>query len=280
MDNKSQGRLIADVFALCFSLVMLLFVLSLAVLSLFFPLPFASVLQFVGLNNMALDVYQDVYKNSGDVKDGYRYFIESVYAENNKHIIIAFEGLIENENFDEYLMLIDQSNVERIGKDVKLLTFLNERDYCYGKYVKALSIVGDEQKALNFVINDFNVVYNIGDTVNEKTFLWYDFLFANKGVVSEQDVPKEQIEKMQSFALSCKNEVMYYLSLEHSKQDVYSYASALECAVRQVEVYSALQLLYSINIDVSLSEEYIATKLNESNTQVNAVIASANVIGG
>ena len=73
MDNKSQGRLIADVFALCFSLVMLLFVLSLAVLSLFFPLPFASVLQFVGLNNMALDVYQDVYKNSGDVKDGYRY---------------------------------------------------------------------------------------------------------------------------------------------------------------------------------------------------------------
>lgn len=280
MDNKSQGRLIADVFALCFSLVMLLFVLSLAVLSLFFPLPFASVLQFVGLNNMALDVYQDVYKNSGDVKDGYRYFIESVYAENNKHIIIAFEGLIENENFDEYLMLIDQSNVERIGKDVKLLTFLNERDYCYGKYVKALSIVGDEQKALNFVINDFNVVYNIGDTVNEKTFLWYDFLFANKGVVSEQDVPKEQIEKMQSFALSCKNEVMYYLSLEHSKQDAYSYASALECAVRQVEVYSALQLLYSINIDVSLSEEYIVTKLNESNTQVNAVIASANVVGG
>ena len=90
--------LIWRVVALCASILALFCVIGLAILALFFPKPYAAVLKSVGLNQIALGVYEDIYKNSQDVNDGYVYLTESIYAKSNKDIINAFEMVIKDGN--------------------------------------------------------------------------------------------------------------------------------------------------------------------------------------
>ena len=272
--SEEQRKLIWIVVAFCFSIVALLGVITLAVFALFFPLPYAKMLQGVGLNNLALSVYQDVYANSKDVKDGYAYLMESIYAKYDKHIVIAYEMIKEDEQFSTFLTEIDIKNVEKFGATKNLLGSLDELDYVSGKYVSSLCNMGESKKAFDFALADLqqnNI--NFSNQNNKKTFLMFDYIASNKEPQYLTVVNNEVQNDISVFESSCELVVDNFKS--KTTYTVGEFALALECAVRCVEVYKSLETLNNAGVQTNLSKEIIAQNKDGANKNLASVLKKA-----
>lgn len=272
--DTEQRKLIWIVISFCFSIIALLGVLTLAVLAFFFPLPYAKVLKSVGFNHLALSVYQDIYKDSGDVKDGYAYLMESIYTKYDKHIIMSYELVRENDNFSTFLASVDEANVEKYGLSRNLLGSLDEFDYVSGKYVSSLCKLGEVEVALNFAKDNLNyVVLNFDNASTKISFLIFDYVATcsnNKDLVKvDNDV---QNQMLQLSDLCTVNADSFILQTSYTAQN---YAYALECAVRVAEIYKSFEVLDKFGVETVISKDEISAGKDSANTRLANVLKKA-----
>ena len=272
--SAEQKKLIWIVVAFCFSVVCLLGVIILAVLAIFFPLPYANVLKGVGLNNLALTVYQDVYENSHDVKDGYAYLMESIYAKYDKHIVFAYEMFQTDEQFSTFLTHIDNVNVEKYGISKNLITNLDEFDYVSGKYVSSLCSMGDYKTAFNFALSNLkSSVENFTNSQTKKSYLMFDYVASCKLKDNLLSVDDSAQLNMQTYASLCCDTATNFTS--KSTYSAKEYALALECAVRNVEVYKSFGILSSFGVQTIISKDQIKADEQSADSLLASVLKKA-----
>ena len=271
--SKEQTKLIWEVVAFCASTVALVCVLTLAVFALFFPIPYANVLKGVGLNNLALSVYQDIYSGSPSMQNGYTYMMESIYAKNTNYIVLSYEQVSTNDDFVIFLEKVDEYNMTQYGASKSLLANLNEYDYITGKYVNALVNQNKIEDAYNFALAQLNTIDgNFTSASSEKSFVLFDF-FASISNGAIQSVDNSVQLQMVAFSSKCKLYANAFLL-----QDAYSikdYADALECAARNVEVYKSFSMMQTKGVDCILSSNAIEQGLTDANKLLSDVLNRA-----
>lgn len=280
MDEKEQYKLIGEVVAFCFSVLALLCVVSLAVLALFFPKPYALILKSVGLNNMALNVYEGIYDDSQDIVDGYTFLMQAIVIGDDKFIVKAYESVSSDEEFEDFIGQANSLNIKNVGKSQKLLGLLNEKDYLKGKYISALYRQEGYQKAFDVAKEDFYLsLSNYANSQDDKSYLLNDFIM-NMPPDSSLEVFALVDEGMQSnmltFASKMKVNVDVYLALGQNEQTAEQYQVALESAVRSVEVFKNFEKLQSFDciLILGMDNAFISQKIAESNQMITNVLAT------
>ncbi len=266
--SKEQRKLIWIVVAFCSSLVALFAVLALAVVAIFFPFTYAGFLKGVGLTNLALNVYQDMYENSSDVNDGYTYLMESIYAQNDKHIVFAYDLLSKDEKFVALLNRVDVNNVEKFGLSKNILGSLNEYDYVSGKYVASLYILGKVDEAYAFAVENLNQK-SVVDEHSEKSFLLFDYI-AKSSSENLFKISAENQTKMLAFSDGCATVANSFIA--KSQYNAQEYADALESSVRCVEVFKAMEQLNKAGVSTIITQEQIETGKDSANEMLSTVL--------
>ena len=274
LDNKEQYKLIFEVVAFCLSLLALVCVVCLAILALFFPIPYAYVLKSIGLNNIALSVYQDVYFNSNKITDGYSFLNEAIIDKNDKYIIVAYEACEKDDEFLDFLSYINNQNYENYGKSIELIGILNERDYVKGKYVHAVFNEKGYEQSYEIALKDFNSVSSAFDSVDdEKTFVLNDYLCSMSTYEQAMIVSADTQEKMKLLSEEYGRYINQYLSM--SEPTTLDYVYALECSVRYVEFYNGFKKIYELCGNCILDEKEISDGVKQGNVLVSSVLKTA-----
>lgn len=273
--NRELYLLIWRVVALCASILALFCVIGFAILALFFPKPYAAVLKSVGLNQIALGVYEDIYKNSQDVNDGYVYLTESIYAKSNKNIINAFEMVIKDGDFVNLLLRVDLRNQNKFGFTVSQATLCNERDYLMGNYVYSIAQSKGFDTAFEVSKSDFdNIIQNLNSINNDKSFVFFDLAH----IMNSEDAKLFDLEiqlKFLHFASICENLAKGFLSLDNFS--LTDYAESLECVIRSIEVYVMLIHISENGNLLVLNNSDIENRLNDANNLFNDIVRKVQV---
>lgn len=272
LSRKGQCKLVFIIVAFCLSVVALAFILILFVLVLFFPYTYANFLKCVGLNNYALTIYQDEYITTKDVNKGYTCLMESIYAKNDNHIIFAYEQLCKDEKFVLLLDKVDEENIAKYGLSKNLLAFVNEYDYVSGKYVNALCNKNEKQKAFDFAFLNLNQKQEI-DASSDKSLLIADYVLSCSDIADLKKVDDEVQIKMLTYSEKCEDYANSFVL--KSEYNVYGFSSALECAIRDVEIYKCLDKLTKANLQTVITKEQIQSGKENANKIFSNVIKKA-----
>jgi len=166
MDIKDQNSLIGNVIAFTLTLIVLLFVIFCAILSIFFPKTYGNLLFSVGFKNLSLPAYEHSYTLSNDINDLYLLVSKSISANNSEYIVKSYDILQRQADYKKFIEYVEKTNINACSSTLEMLYLSNEDNYLKGKYVIALKAFKGNDAACEYAYNDLKKY--IGVTSSEE----------------------------------------------------------------------------------------------------------------
>ncbi|MBQ7351684.1 MAG: hypothetical protein IJW59_02310 [Clostridia bacterium] len=132
-----------------------------------FTATFANLMYDIGCDKFASNLYERAYKKDGDILLCYKAFNLKVKLGNSKETIELYDLLVQDEEYEDF---VAQCNARNEKLDISVLeksTMLNEENYLFNCYVKALKKENNNDKAFEYSIEKF---LDTCDTVELKEF--------------------------------------------------------------------------------------------------------------
>ena len=206
MEQINLNKIIIKMAIITVIILFLLFGITLSVFTFFYPAKLGQITSSLGLNNISVFYYNRAYEKSGDINDLYRLLNQSVIAKNNEKIIESFESLYNEPTYENFILYINDYYLSTTTNVMLKTHLVNEDARLKNHYIKALTSLNQNDKAMLFMIDDIqNTEFNTINDYNKLTFLANSYVYE----LMQQNVATQEYEIFISFIL--EDEEINYL---------------------------------------------------------------------
>jgi len=137
-------------------IMLALFIVFIAVMSVFFPKQMYNFSSKYGFEKLAFTYAESQYKKSKDINDLHT-LIYSAYEINNNGAIIKYsEKLFSSADYEDFIVYINDFNLKSVSIEQAQIVLSNENNYLKNKYVQALCNKGKFDEAVDFAISELD----------------------------------------------------------------------------------------------------------------------------
>lgn len=120
-----------------------------------------------GWDSYALKLYDRDYKKNNNLNSLYMGLNIDIKHNHNAEVITKFEEFYKNTQYADFITAVDSENMKTNESPVVKASLINEDNYLKNKYIKALIMLNEGDKAFRFAMQDgFNLTPTIDNLGN------------------------------------------------------------------------------------------------------------------
>lgn len=217
----------------------------------------AKTFESMNMKSLAYGCYDRQFRNSNQVDQQYVMFTKATEISFNSHIVYYGERLMNNENYNVFLVNVNLENAKKtenyisnnqdLSENEKTrlqIISRNEDNFITCSYVKALLNLGKTDKAKDFLINQINNI------ISEKRFGENTSFAAGVYVQNEKTLPEDLLLKTEQFF----DEFEKSLTIDQEKIEI----SDKVCFQRLTETASCLSTHYKNSSNAEKANYWLA----------------------
>jgi|GEM_PF-5292606 hypothetical protein len=252
--------------------LILFFILVVGSLTLFYPSSLAKASSSLGLEHISVYYYEKAYNKTQDINDLYNLLNKNISLKQNNKIIQNFETLYNNGsnkyyNFIEYINNYNLNTTNNLSLKMYLA---NEDARLKDRYVKALMQTDNQQKALDFAINDFlNEEFNNMQDYNKINYIVNTYLFS----LTNQNANDEAYDVFYSYQYEDNQNINFFyqaFSYYNNIKAIYTQnyqveatqQERLQLAVTANKLFEIANSLVLLDVKLQLAEDLQQVRLD------------------